>query len=139
MPRSRPGQPERMAFVRRPPAAVVTAVILTVLMALLFGGVVAVYGFVGQVQDLAIGGLVIGALLLILAWRLGRGGRGARLAGIAVGVAVVVAGLFQSQGVLARSAFALLGLALVATLTVPAGARDYFRSAQRRAEVRRQR
>lgn len=117
-----------MRSVRRPPAAVVTAVILTVLMALLFGGVVAVFGFVGQEQDLAIGGIVIGALLLILAWRLRRGGRGARLAGIAVGAAVVVAGLFQSQGVAARSVFAFLGLALILALTVPAGAREYFRA-----------
>jgi predicted anti-sigma-YlaC factor YlaD len=117
-----------MSSVRRPPAAVVTAVILTVLLALLFGGVVAVFGFVGQEQDLAIGGLVIGTLLLVLAWRLRRGGRGARLAGIAVGAAVVVAGLFQSQGVVARSVFALLGLALIVALTVPARAREYFRA-----------
>ena len=106
----------------------VTAIILTVLLALLFGGVVAVFGFVGQEQDLAIGGIVIGTLLLLLAWRLGRGGRGARLAGVAVGAAVVVAGLFQTQGVVARSVFAFLGLALIVALTVPAGARRYFRA-----------
>jgi hypothetical protein len=113
---------------RRRPGSVVTAVLLTVLLALLFGGAVAVYGFIGKNQDLAIGGLVIGAVLLLLAWRLGRGGRGARMVGITIGAALILGGLFyQSQGVVALVVFVLLGLALIVCLTVPARARAYFR------------
>jgi predicted anti-sigma-YlaC factor YlaD len=117
-----------MASSRKPPAAVVTAAVLTVLLAVLFGGVVAVFGFLDDKRDLAIGGLVIGVLLLVLAWRLLRGGRGAQLGAIAVGAAVVLAGFVQSQGFASLVVFGLLGLALIALLTVPASAREYFGS-----------
>jgi chromate transport protein ChrA len=119
--------------VRKLPAAVITAVVLAVLLALLFGGVVSLFGFIENQQDLAIGGLVIGALLLALAWRLARGGRGAQWAGIAVGAAVIAAGLWQTQGVASLVIFIALGLALILSLTVPASSRAYFRSSREAA------
>jgi hypothetical protein len=74
------GKYSSMSPARNVPAPVVTAAVLAVLLALLFGGVVSVFGFVDQQQDLAIGGIVIGLLLLALAWRLWQGGRGAPVA-----------------------------------------------------------
>jgi hypothetical protein len=115
---------------RKPPATVITAVVLAVLLALLFGGVTSLFGFRENDQDLAIGGLVIGVLLLALAWRLWQGGRGAQLAGVAVGAAVIAAGLWQARGVASLVVFAALGLALIVSLTVPASARAYFRASR---------
>ena len=88
------------------------------------------FGFIDGETDLAIGGLVIGVLLLALAWRLTRGRRGARVAGIAVGAAVTLAGFWQTQGV-AMVVLLALGLGLIVLLTVPASARAYFTSSPR--------
>ena len=68
-----------MVSKRKAPASVIAAVVLTVVLALLIGGTLSFFGFSEGDTEPAIGGLVIGALLLALAWRLVRGGRGARM------------------------------------------------------------
>jgi hypothetical protein len=67
-------------------------------------------------------------VLLALSWRLWQGGRGAQIAGIAVGVAVIAAGLWQTDSPVSMAVFVALGLALVLLLTIPASARAYFGS-----------
>ena len=115
-----------MASERRVPASVIAAVVLTVVLALLMGGTMSFFGFSDGSTDLAIGGLVIGALLLALAWRLVRGGRGARAWGVVIGAAVAGLGFYQTQG-LAMVILLALGLSLVVLLLVPASARAYYK------------
>jgi hypothetical protein len=115
-----------MVSERKVPASVVAAVVLTVVLALLIGGGLSFFGFSEGDTGPAIGGLVFGALLLALAWRLVRGGRGARAWGVVAGAAVVGAGFSQTQGIAMVILFAL-GLGLIVLLLVPASARAYYK------------
>ena len=119
-----------MARTRKTPGPVIGAAVITLILALLYGGVSAV-AFVEGDQDLGIIGLIFGALLLLLTWRLWQGGgRGAQLGGIVVGVALIVIGVVQTSSVVGLAIFAAFGLTLILLLTVPASARAHFRERQ---------
>ncbi|HYN93555.1 MAG TPA: hypothetical protein VES42_06870 [Pilimelia sp.] len=115
-----------MATTGKPPAPVVGAAVISGLFGLIFvfAGIVTVAssGF----NDATGMSLLFGAVFFGLTWTLLRGSRAAQVAGIVIGTLLVVSGVVQLATRPGAVLGIVLGAALVALLSVPRSAREYF-------------